>query len=492
MKMSKPRKFLYILVVGFVLVKLSNMTFNKIVTVVLPQTEFSIYLIVINSVAMITGISALGMSTSLMRYLVRFDSRNAKKEAKKLLSTTLIYTNAFQTIILCFLFIGAHIGLVLFQDSNYIYLLILIVVSSNIQLIIAFLIVVAYSRFDSIGFFCLTACPSFLLLGFTAFQVLEGSLGSFFLIFANITANGLIMLPFLFRLLKTTGFSGFSFTLFKDSLKFAGPLVITGQLETFSQFFLLTFLYYYYPEEVAVYIIGLSIANLIQLIQQVISTTYSPLVIKYYEGGRYKYLNYFVNQTSKIYITFAILLLLVIYAFSPFLIVLLSTKEYLLGTIIVLFLSATNLIQTGRRMTSFGYLITAKSNQIALVRVITVIPKIIIGLILIPEMGMVGLAITLFFYHVTLLFGEFLVSQNLYKIEYQKSPFVRIIFLAIITFSLAFFLYNSVRIHFELSLLLSAIFYTGGILLLKVITAQDYNFIKFVFFKGKLNHLELE
>lgn len=485
--MSKTRKFLYTLLISFVLVKLSNMAFNKIVTIVLPKADFSLYLIVLNSVVMITGISALGMGTSLMRYLIRYDSRNRKKESKDLLSTTMIYTNAFQFLILSFLCIGANMGLMLFPDSNYSYLLILIIVLSYIQLLISLLTIVAYSRFDSLGYFCLTAFPYFLMLGLTVFTVLVGSLWSYSLIYANIIANGLVAFLLLLRLLKTKGLGKFSLTMFKDSLRLAGPLVIAGQLESVSQFFLLTLLYFHYPEAVAVYVIGLSVANMVQIIRQVITIVYSPLVVKYYETGRQKYLNYFVNQTFKIYLTVAIPVLFLIYALSSFLIMLLSTKEYLSGTIVVLFLSATFLIQTGRYMTAFGHIIMRKTNQIALVEILAEIPKIFIGLILIPQVGIAGLAFTILVYHSILFIGEFLVSQKIYKIKFQRSIYAKILILSTFTFTLPFLLYYPFNIPFEFSLFLSVIFFVISVLVLKIITVNDFYFVKFAFFKGEID-----
>ena len=490
--MSKPRKFLYSMLLAFLLAKIFNMIFNKTVTVVLPKTEFAQYIIVINSVFMITGIAALGMSNSLMRYLVHYDNRNEKKEAKELIFTTMLYTNAFQTIILALLFIGANLSLTLFQDNNYSYLLILISVLCYFRLVISVLLVISYSRFDSLGYFSLTTLPPFLLICFTLLAFLVGFIGSYSLIYANIIANGLILLLLLVKLIKNGGFGKFSFEKFRDSLKFAGPLVVAGQFESLSQFFLLALLYSIFPEQVAVFAIGSSIANLLQIIRQVIPTTYSPLVIKYYEVGRHSYLNYFVNQTFKIYLIISVPILLGIYALSPFLIEILSTKEYLSGTVVVLFLSATNLLQTGRYMTAIGYLLMTKANQIALVRTAATTIKIIIGLFLIPWMGMAGLAISLFLFDVFLFISEILVSQKLYKIQFQRSLYLKISILTIISFSLAFLLYHVISVPFELSLLLSALFFGIGAILLKIITIKDFYFVQYALFKGKMDYSLIE
>jgi O-antigen/teichoic acid export membrane protein len=490
--MSESRKFLYTMAISLIIVKIISVIFNKIVTAVLPKDEFSLYIIVINAVVMISGISALGMTKSLMRYLIHYESKNMKKETRELLTTTLFYTNAFQAIVLTLLFIGANFGFVLFQANNYNYLILLIAVSSYIQLSIAFLMVVANSRFDSLGYFSLLVFPQFLFLGFTILQVLGGSMESISLIYANITANGIVMITLLSRLLVTDGLGKISLKVFKDSIKFVGPLLIVGQFVTISQYFFLALLFFFYPGEVAVYAIALSIANILQLIRQAIPSTYEPLVIKYYEAGRYDYLNYFVNKSLKLYLIFAVPFLLVIYAFSPFLIELLSTKEYLSGTILVLFLSATNLIQTGKYLTSFGYMIMMKTKQLAFVNIFALIVKIIIAIILIPEMGIVGLGLTILINDAIVVVGEFIVSQNLYKIHYQHSIHARISFLTLITLILAFLLYYSLQLSFEFSLIISAIFFIVCVLLFKIFTLDDFNFMKFVFLNRKSGQLPLE
>ncbi|MFX1506539.1 MAG: polysaccharide biosynthesis C-terminal domain-containing protein, partial [Promethearchaeota archaeon] len=195
-------------------------------------------------------------------------------------------------------------------------------------------------------------------------------------------------------------------------------------------------------------------------------------ILRNYDIGNHDYIQRFVNRTTRIYLTLMIGLVFLLTTFSPLLIHILSSQEFIKGAILIPIILTAFLFQALNRLTCFGPLVKKRPKIGSIFNIISTLIQLIGIIVLIPPLGALGAAISLLLLHAVRFVMNFSLSQNLYPIKYETKKFSLIILFTAIYYAFGtLFLKDHPYIYFSFGL--SFVFFLISAFLLKFVQFKE-------------------
>ncbi len=365
----------------------------KILTLYLPKGEYAIYSLLLSLAAFLSAFSATGFSAALWRYIPRRLQQDDRKGVSRL-----FVTSVFGGLVVLF---GATIvlytlGLPGFDTST--------IPDMSVVITIVFILALTFNLKEFVLVFSNSEQNSREVLYFNLSYAIGSSIVAviFGVVFHNFqmlligltVGYGIPVVISLAAKIRQYGFSKPAFLDFKGISRYGGPVVITNSMPD-----LLRFLAKYIIgiwlgiPQIATFAIALSITGLFSFITSPPQRAYLAYITTSYEAGN---LPEGDKRTSKIIELFLILSIpmvwLLVY-FSPILIEVISTPEYLDAVNIIPFTLAAALMESMALFWRMRINLLEKTHLVAILYSSALISFIVAAFLLTPTMGWTGVGI---------------------------------------------------------------------------------------------------
>jgi len=436
---------------GVILVKLRGIAFIKIFSTYLGASSYGYFFFIQNNGVALASLIAFNMPVAIYRFTSEAHSKNDEQ-----LSLTIMLTSA--TVCLVFaigtnilFFVTALLQLRLFTSETY------------------FIDLVAMGLFGTI-----IALDSILLEFFRSRQ----DKGKF------LSVQTVIPYITLFSFTLKTKKKKFDLREAKRIIEFSYPgmvAIFVGSVKVVIFNLLLKELHG--NEAFGIYSIALSIANLIGMFDYVISLSYPTIIMRNYDLQNYQYIQHFANKMTRIYVTVLIALVFFLSTFSPLLILIFSSSEFLDSAILIPIILFALVFQAINRLTCFGPLLEKRPKPASVFNIINNLIHLITILILTPPLGPLGAAISFLIFQAVSFTLNFQLSQSLYPINYDVSKFVTIAFSTIFSIVIGFIFvqYNHNSIYVSLGV--SSIVYVFLVCIFRLVKFQELKSFSTIFLK---------
>jgi len=352
---------------------------------------------------------------------------------------SIFFSSFVLLIFVCLLFLiptillDKHISELLFSTKKYSHLIVLMILSTALQVIIQLVLYLIQLQGKAKFYSIVSIIKLLIALIFTIIFITYFGRG------INGIYEALIISQILF-LLITARFVvrnitvKFESVILIDMLKFSLPLIfaeISGILLTVSDRYMLNFMST--SSEVGIYSLGFKISNTIRVfIYSSVMMAVSPIIYQYIDkpnNKRFysKIMTYFAFGSMTFVLFFSI--------FSSELVELLAqNKEYWKSSEVIPILSFSIFFGILKDSSLTGLNITKKSQIIAIIVLFTSIMNILLNYLLIPILQTSGAAIATLISSVTAYFVSYNYAQKNYRIPYEIKKITLIIFVGISLF----------------------------------------------------------
>ena len=492
---GRSSKFLIVFILTFVVAKGFGIAFTKIFTNVLDQNEMGQYQVVISAISLILSFSAIGFPTALNRYAIRYKTKNQIKELKDFIFSGFIIFIILEFLILVTLLIlyySFSIKPWFLQVEFYVKTLFLIAIVVLTQFINTMCYVISSSLQNSKYYGIIMVMRILLQIPFGMLFVLKYDLGPFGLIFGLAVSESLVAVYSMFIIISDIGIGKFSFKELKKILEFSLPVYVNGFLMMGFNLIILIYVIYVDPingnNTIALYNYGaLSVVNLILLAGNVFRMVYRPIVYKYYERNQYNEMIELTVRVLKIFLILIFFLAIFIFAFSPLLIQFFTQSSYLPSLVAIPILLISVIFTYLPNIISYGHSLYFKNYWNLIASLTSLLLASLVGYFIIPKNGLLGISfayLTLrFFYFI----GLTIISQQYFRIKYDIKLISKIILAIIVSILIGIFLYlfafNFLDIYTNIiiSFSISGIGFVAIIFVSKIITKDDFQFLKNIF-----------
>jgi O-antigen/teichoic acid export membrane protein len=274
----------------------------------------------------------------------------------------------------------------------------------------------------------------FLILGLNTYFVLVLKWNLFGILIGNLTAQAVVLLLLIPTITRTINFS-YSKSLLKKLLTF-GIAVIPAGLAMWVMDLADRYLLNYFsgPAEVGIYALAYKFGYVISV------TLVAPFQLAW---PTVSFSLASKKESKKIYgavLTYFLLissfLALVLTFFSPDLIPIISTPEYLKAAPIVVLIAFSYIFLGLHFIIVIGLHLKDKSKYYPILVVIPGLLNLILNYLLIPRYGIIGAGITTFFSFLIMLILTVLLVKKYYRFEYQILRIIKIIIAVVLSLSL--------------------------------------------------------
>ncbi|MDP2683943.1 MAG: flippase [bacterium] len=444
-----------------------------ILTRIFTPSDYGVIDIITTFISIIMVFLMLGLNSATQRLYFDSDDETYKQ---KIVSTSFWFLIIFTIICsLLLYFFSNQISLMLFNDYEYSNLIKLAIITLPLTSILVF-------GKDNLRLLFSPWKYNFLTLGNTLIRVIlviylvivlkRGLEGNFeAAIYAGII--GALYAIYLSRKLIR---KYFSFDLLKKLLTYGIPLTFAGLaywVISFSDRLILVKLSNL--EEVGLYSVGNRISSALMLITSAFSLAWSPFIFALHKEGKEKNI---IIKTLTYYTLLLLFLSLLISIFSPELLLIITTSDYLDASQVVGYLTIGLSILGLSSILATGLTLVKKTKYITISSIIAACLNILFNFILIPYYGMKGAAIATLISYVSLCILYYYFSNKFYKIKYDTIKIIKIlsIFALFIYFGSIINIENIYKsISLKLILIIISIIF---LFIFKIFDKNEINFIK--------------
>jgi len=400
-------------------------------------------------------LTMMQLESAVARY---FYSAKNEKEQNILISTALWFIIIASVVLVIFLTLSSgFISFKLFDSLRYekvIFIAALIIPAANLNSL--FSIVIRFKK-KALHFLFFQALQVFITLTLTVFLILEiktGIIGVFYGMLVGFLVSALSMLYYLKNKILIT----INFSELKKMLRYSLPLmpaVAGGWINSYINRFVM--LGYMSVIEVGIFAVALKIASIFQLFGAGFRMAWPPFFWDNYENNK-DHKELFVNLQQ--YISMIVLFFVVIITlFSKEIIIIVTTEAYLSSHDLVGILSLSLALSTIiSPITSIGPSITKKTEYNTMIYFFSVAVNVLSLFILVPLIGLVGVAHSLLLGSLTLVILGWYNSEKLYLVNFNKGAMILNL---TITLIIVF-----INLYFDIDIMLRGIIFSGLLIIL--------------------------
>ena len=443
LNLGKSTRFLVSFFISLALAKAFSLGFTKIFTNIFTQDELGQYGIIISAVSLVMSFSAFGFPTTLNRYAIRYRIKEKIENLRNLIFTGLVIFIAIELIIILVIlivyFAAGKAVWFLETDGNYVLILFIvgIIVATQMFSTICYTIATSFqnSRYYSIVVIMRIA----LHIPFALIFVLYLNLGIMGLVAGLAAAEFITAVYSAIVIIKDIGVGKFSLREFKNIIGFSLPVYYTQNL--WFVFDLLLLLYIERVDSVggqttiSLFKFGaLTIVNIIMLAGNIFRMVFRPVIYKLFEREQFDDMRTITHLMFRIFILVIFPVALLIYAFSPILIPLITLADYLPSIPLIPFLLAAMICNYIQSIIAYAQGLYLKIYWNAIVGSISFGLAFLVAYFVIPINALIGIGAAMLTLRFTYLVGTALASNHYFKIQLDLKMILSIV--GVITFTL--------------------------------------------------------
>ena len=447
------------------------------------------YTLIVTAIATLATYSALGFPAALSRFTISYKSKDQLKKLKDFVTTGFsLYISAEFLIVLILVIFYISTGFTpdFLNVEPYVYTLLAVAIIALSQIFSNICYVIASALQNSRYYAIIIIMRVFLQIPLGLIFVLFLDMGVFGLVLGCCLAEIIVALYSVYNILKDLGIGKFSLKEAKSMLFFSIPGYLTAILISSLDLGIKVFVDYSFPidgtEIIALYQYGaLTIVNILLIADSMFRMVYRPIIFKYFDQGKHKEMEDLTITISKIFIVTIVFGALLLFAFSQLLIPFFTKSEYLASIVVLPILLLSAIIGYLRTLMAYGHAVYFKNYWTIVAGTISIAITIPIGYFSIINLGLIGMGITYLSLTSFQFFILIFVSQYYFKIKYNLRIFAKLILTIGVSISIGcifhFVVFTNQAYSLLYSFLISSVIYTVLVLILKLFTRKDINFI---------------
>jgi O-antigen/teichoic acid export membrane protein len=408
-----------------------------IYTRIFTPSEYGIWNLVTTVIGLLNIILSLGGDTTYARFF--FDVKTNSE--KQLVTSTwfgFLFLWSLGIVGLCLL-MSRYFSQWTFGTDRYATLFLLGLLAAPVSLMNNMCSQVLRNQFRPKLFSALNIISTTLSIGLSLYGVVVLNYGLIGILGGALVA-ACIMVPFRLWTIRSLLRPSFSFSLLKELLMFALPLVpmalaywvfgmsdrvVLGKLSTLDQ--------------VGLYGIAFTLTGLLNLVNAAVGQAWTPIALKMYEEERDRASIFFGRVMTHLLIGFGLLCVLIT-TFAKELLVILSTSAYYPAGIAVGPLALAMVAAASTHVTALSISLTMKTKYFAFYSWFAAILNLGLNILFVPRWGMVAASWTTTASYVFLTIAYSITSQRLWPVKYEKRRILRVAALTFVfTITVAFF-----------------------------------------------------
>jgi O-antigen/teichoic acid export membrane protein len=394
----------------------------------LSTSEYGILSLVEITAWLLTAIVSIKLNAALFRWY--YDKNYIDKRKSIFFSGLIFFLLTGLIFLLPLILFKNEISILLFETNKYSYLIILMLISTALQVVIQFILHLMQLQEKAI-FYSVTSITKLLVsLVLTIVFITYYGRSVFGIYEALIIAQLLFLVITLKYILSNIEFK-IEYKIINDMLKYSYPLMfaeISGIILTVSDRYVLNFMTT--TSEVGLYSLAYRLSNTIRvLIYSSVMMAVTPLIYQYIDkpnNGRFY---------SKImtYLSFGVMIFVLFFSlFSKEIIELVArSKDYWPASILVPVISLAIFTGILKDISLNGLSIAKKTGIIAIVVFIISTINIVLNILLIPNWGTMGAAIATLIARIISLIIFYNIAQKHYPIPYELNKVSKVVLVGI-------------------------------------------------------------
>ncbi|MES2590521.1 MAG: oligosaccharide flippase family protein [Bacteroidota bacterium] len=372
-------------------------------------------------VAVFTILGMLQLESAVSRYYY-----NEKDEVNrnKMVSTALWAILTFSLFLFLILFVFSDfLSNILFKSEKFSDIIIIACVAIPLNNLSSLFTVIVRFRKKALHYLLFQVAQIGISVGLTIFLVVYLHVGITGVFWGQLTGTAVSVIMMAIYLRKQLFFIWNSIEL-RKMLQFSLPLVpaVAGSWANsyISRFVMLGYLSF---NEIGLYAVALKISSVFQLIGTALRMAWGPFMWETYENNP-DHKNVFAKIQKDLSI-FVLLTVILITLFSREIILIFTTVTYIDSARLIGPLSLSIAISTViMQITSLGPAITKKTKYNTLIYFYSLIINIVSLFILVPQFGLLGVALSMLLGNLTFLIIGWYNSERLYYIGFEKLPMI--------------------------------------------------------------------
>lgn len=504
-------KFIVTFLISFLIAKMFGIVFTKIFTNVLSLNEMGEYTVILSAITLIMSFAALGFPSAINRYAIRYKTKGIIENLKDFIFTGFVSFIIMEVIVILGILIAFFVTgqQFLFPNSDrFVFSLILVAGIVIAQLFSTICFSIATSLQNSRFYAVIILMRVVLQLPFGILFVLVFKWGVFGLV-ASLAVSEISVAVFsVVVIIRDIGIGKFSKAELKKILEYSLPVYINGFLmygfdlaillyitsQTWLNpalpvakipgFMLSNAINLTGTEVIALYRYGaLTVVNLFLIAGNIFGLVYRPVILKFFERDDYDSMRKMSIQIFKLFLIFMFPIVLILFAFSPYIILLLTLVDYLPSLAVIPLLLLSIFVQYMGNIRNYGHSLYFKNYWNLIVGVVAVLLAVLTAYFIMPFDGLLALGAAYLVRRTIYFLGLAIVSQRYFKVDYPKkitsSLFGVMVFSAsigAILYYLAFTFLNN-NLNILISFGIATIVFAIAVLVFKLITREDIQFL---------------
>ena len=378
--------------------------------------------------------------------IVRFYYEGQDDREKKLVASTGLYFVAILSVLvtaIAVIFFRSDISHLVLDDREYSLYFVVALAAIPFGLCYKLALDILRLKFQVTRRTVISIAYMLVNIGLTIYLVVFLRIGIIGIFLSTLITNVVFMSAVLF-LVRANYTLAFSTAKLKEMLRFCAPLVpATMAYYVFQYADRYLLIHLTNLEEVGLYSIGLAIASALFLLVSGFQTAWIPTIYSSYREGEAR------EFYARIFNYFWALLLAAAVGLSLFgkeILAVLAPQTYLRAYSVVPILVLSVVFFRGGPLFSFGIGIAKKTQYNLALMAGAVALNIGLNLLLIPRYAMVGAAMATLISAIARAVGLFVLSQRLYRVEYDLLSFFKILALAVAIISAGYFFFSDINL----------------------------------------------
>ncbi len=419
---QKYRMLLVISTIANVIIQLKSYLIIKLITYYFTKEQYAEYAFILNTSLFLSSLSVGGVVLSLNRYISETNEKNEKNKINSIISTSLITTIASLLLLtLGYFLINNSFNLVDFDNINIMFL----IIGLYALLYSVYTIFYRYTLIFKKTKKYLLYFASYQFLGFAGVIIGLFVYKSIILIYVSILISQLVSFVFIIiewklRLVPRN----FSFSYFKKIFRFGFVKQISeSSYKIFYYLISILILYNLSENEYAEFLIANSVSLLLIFILSNISFNYQPHIstlksLNTKESE--KLIKRDIENTIKIFIFVSLGGIILITSIARYLVLFISTPEYINSAFMVYFLIIAQSIFFFTRIIGIGVFIKEKTGIELLISIFSIVLGLISSIFLGDKFGVFGYLSSFLIFVLVRAVLIFIISNRYLKISIDK------------------------------------------------------------------------
>ncbi|MFX1579725.1 MAG: lipopolysaccharide biosynthesis protein, partial [Promethearchaeota archaeon] len=408
-----------------IVLKIINLILVKILTVFIAKEEYAIYSLILSLVALLSTFSTTAFSESLARFLPRHRVAGRKEDAARLFLTVILASLIVLTFILLGLVFTGLLGLEDVIDDEILWAVVIIGLLALIYNIKEIILVSSNSEQNSREVvtynLAYTLSASFLA---SIFAITIGSYEA--LLVGLIIGYGLPVLVTLGSKVKRYGSVAPNLEELRNVTKYGSPFVLMNTIP-----YLVNFMSVY---AIGVYIglsfmasfsIALSVTSLFAFAVSPPMVAYRAYVVATYESGDLEEGNLITSRIIELYCMLAVFFLWGIGIFTPIIIPIISTVNYLDAAVLVPYTLFSAFLISSTYFWRLRVDLSERTYLTGIASFLSLVPYVIVLVVLLPTIGIIGAGVAMCIQALTAMVMIIYLGNREYRISLDRGFFLR-------------------------------------------------------------------